>query len=356
VSHFAGGFCCLHTNMRKKIELIGCHAEGEVGDVIIGGVEAPPGDSVWEQARWIARDDKLRRFVLNEPRGGVFRHVNLLVPPVNPQADAAFIIMEPCDTPPMSGSNSMCVATVVLETGIVPMVEPVTEIVLEAPGGLVRARARCSGGKVLSVRIHNVPSFACRLDRQIDVAGLGSIDVDTAFGGDSFAIVDAASLGLRLEPREARYLAELGVRISTAATEQVGFEHPANPDWRHISFCLFAAKLDERDGDLHTRHAVAIRPGKIDRSPTGTGVSARLAVLHARGQIRPGQRLVASSIIDSTFRGRIESETTVGAMPAIIPSVEGRAWTTGRKELWLDPGDPWPEGYRVADTWPDMKQ
>jgi proline racemase len=339
-------------NPGSKIEIIGCHAEGEVGDVIVGGVSPPPGDTIWEQSRWIAEDDRLRRFVLNEPRGGVFRHVNLLVPPVNPEADAAFIIMEPCDTPPMSGSNSICVATVVLETGIVPMTEPETEVVLEAPGGLVRAIAKCADGKVKSVRIHNVPSFVHKLDQAIEVEGTGTLSVDTAYGGDSFAIVDAASLGFDLVPAEARQLAELGMKIVNAATAQVGFEHPTMPDWRHISFCLFAGPIAEKDGDLTTRHAVAIRPGKIDRSPTGTGVSARLAVLHARGRIRNDQRLVARSIVDSIFVGRIESETVVGETSAIIPSIEGRAWTTGRKELWCDPDDPWPEGYRIADTWP----
>jgi proline racemase len=339
-------------NPDDKIEIIGCHAEGEVGDVIVGGVSPPPGDTIWEQSRWIAKDDRLRRFVLNEPRGGVFRHVNLLVPPVNPEADAAFIIMEPCDTPPMSGSNSICVATVVLETGIVPMTEPETEVVLEAPGGLVRAIAKCADGKVKSVRIHNVPSFVHKLDQAIEVEGTGTLSVDTAYGGDSFAIVDAASLGFDLVPAEARQLAELGMKIVNAATSQVGFEHPTMPDWRHISFCLFAGPIAEKDGDLTTRHAVAIRPGKIDRSPTGTGVSARLAVLHARGRIRNDQRLVARSIVDSIFVGRIESETVVGETSAIIPSIEGRAWITGRKELWCDPDDPWPEGYRIADTWP----
>jgi proline racemase len=339
-------------NPDDKIEIIGCHAEGEVGDVIVSGVAPPPGDTIWEQSRWIAKDDRLRRFVLNEPRGGVFRHVNLLVPPVNPEADAAFIIMEPCDTPPMSGSNSICVATVVLETGIVPMTEPETEVVLEAPGGLVRAIAKCADGKVKSVRIHNVPSFVHKLDQAIEVEGTGTLSVDTAYGGDSFAIVDAASLGFDLVPAEARQLAELGMKIVNAATAQVGFEHPTMPDWRHISFCLFAAPIAEKDGDLTTRHAVAIRPGKIDRSPTGTGVSARLAVLHARGRIRNDQRLVARSIVDSIFVGRIESEIVVGETSAIIPSIEGRAWTTGRKELWSDPDDPWPEGYRIADTWP----
>jgi proline racemase len=219
----------------QAIEIVGCHAEGEVGDVIVAGVDAPPGDTLWAQSRWIAEDDRLRQFVLNEPRGGVFRHVNLLVPAVHPDADIGFIIMEPCDTPPMSGSNSICVATVVLETGIVPMHEPATELVLEAPGGLVRAIAKCRNGKVESVRIHNLPSFAHKLDQAIEVAGTGTVTLDTAFGGDSFAIVDAAALGFDLLPGEARQLADLGVQITAAANEQVGFAHPTNPDWQDHS-------------------------------------------------------------------------------------------------------------------------
>jgi proline racemase len=336
----------------NMIHIVGCHAEGEVGDVIVDGVAPPPGDTVWEQSRWIARDDRLRRLVLNEPRGGVFRHINLLVPPKHPEADAAFIVMEPVDTPPMSGSNAICVATVILETGIVPMMEPETRLLLEAPGGLVRVTARCDDGKVRSVRIRNVPSFACALDRSLDVPGLGRLKVDTAFGGDSFVVVNADGLGFELVAREARELAELGVRISTAATEQLGFTHPENPDWTHISFCLFASPADRRGDVLETRHAVAIRPGKIDRSATGTGVSARLALLHAREAIAPGESLRARSIIDSSFTGRIEGETMVGDMMAIIPSVEGRAWRTGDRRIFVDPDDPWPQGYRVSDTWP----
>jgi proline racemase len=336
----------------NMIHIVGCHAEGEVGDVIVDGVAPPPGDTVWEQSRWIARDDRLRRLVLNEPRGGVFRHINLLVPPKHPEADAAFIVMEPVDTPPMSGSNAICVATVILETGIVPMMEPETRLLLEAPGGLVRVTARCDDGKVRSVRIRNVPSFACALDRSVDVPGLGRLKVDTAFGGDSFVVVNADGLGFELVAREARELAELGVRISTAATEQLGFTHPENPDWTHISFCLFASPAHRRGDILETRHAVAIRPGKIDRSATGTGVSARLALLHSREAIAPGESLRARSIIDSSFTGRIEGETMVGDMMAIIPSVEGRAWRTGDRRIFVDPDDPWPQGYRVSDTWP----
>ena len=334
------------------IHIVGCHAEGEVGDVIVDGVAAPPGDTIWEQSRWIANDDRLRRLVLNEPRGGVFRHVNLLVPPKHPDADAAFIIMEPANTPPMSGSNSMCVATVILETGIVPMTEPETCIKLEAPGGVVEITAQCKDGKAQSIRVRNVASFAHGIEQPLDVPGIGQLKVDTAYGGDSFVVVNAEGLGFDLAPREARDLAELGVRISDAATEQLGFEHPENQDWKHFSFCLFATPVTRNGDMLETRHAVTIRPGKIDRSPTGTGVSARLALLHARQAIAPGESLLARSIIDSQFIGRIEAETMVGELPAIVPSIEGRAWRTGTRQIYVDPGDPWPQGYRIADTWP----
>lgn len=337
---------------RNTVEVIECHAEGEVGDVIVGGVEPPPGESLWEQSRWIAGDDALRRYMLNEPRGGVFRHCNLLVPPRHPQASAGFIIMEPADTPPMSGSNSICVATVVLETGVVAMQEPETSFALEAPGGLVHVTAKCSAGHVDSVRITNMPSFAYRVDQRLNVPGLGSMLVDVAFGGDSFVIVDADALGLSLSPNNARGLAKIGVEIADAATEQIGFEHPDYPEWQHISFCLFSSPVEKIGSELRTKHAVAIRPGKIDRSPTGTGVSARLAALHVRGEANEDTKLVASSIIDSTFVGRIEKTTMVGNLDAVIPSIEGRAWITGRRELRLDPRDPWPLGYRVSDTWP----
>ena len=182
----------------KTIHVVSCHAEGEVGDVIVDGVAPPPGATLWEQRAWIASDETLRNFVLNEPRGGVFRHVNLLVPPIDARAQMGFIIMEPADTPPMSGSNSICVANVLLETGIIPMEEPETRLVLEAPGGLVEVRAVCKDGRVERITITNVPSFAGRLAVPLEVAGLGTLSVDTAYGGDSFVIVDAEASGLEL--------------------------------------------------------------------------------------------------------------------------------------------------------------
>ena len=337
----------------QLIHVVGCHAEGEVGDVIVGGVAPPPGATLWEQSRFIAADGRLRDVVLNEPRGGVFRHVNLLVPAKDPAAAMGFIVMEPEDTPPMSGSNAMCVATVLLETGIVAMEEPETRFLLEAPGGPVEAVAACRDGKAERVRIRNVPSFADRLDAPLEVEGLGTLRVDTAYGGDSYAIVDAAALGFALRPDEARDLAVAGMRIVGAANEQIGFHHPEQADWAHLSFCQFAAPLEYRGGVPHGRNAVAIRPGKIDRSPCGTGCSARLAVLHAKGILRTGDSFVGVSLIDSRFDCRIEDETTVGGRPAILPSLAGRAWITGTRQVMVHPDDPWPRGYRLADTWPD---
>jgi proline racemase len=338
----------------KIIHIVSAHAAGEVGDVIVGGVAPPPGKTLWDQRRWIAEDGTLRDFVLNEPRGGVFRHVNLLVPPVDPAADAAWIIMEPEDTPPMSGSNTICVATVLLETGILPMHEPVTRLTLEAPGGLVPIVADCKGGKVERITLTNVPSFADKLDAQIDVPGLGALTVDTAFGGDSFVLVDATKLGLQLHSDKARALAELGARITDAANAQLGFGHPVLQGWDHISFCQFTWPIQMVDGVPTAANTVAIKPAKLDRSPTGTGVSARLAVLHARGEIGIGQRFVARSVIGSEFEGEIAEETTIGNRPGIVPRISGTAWLTGTHQLMLDPTDPWPGGYRLSDTWPKL--
>lgn len=344
----------------KTIHVVSCHAEGEVGDVIVGGVTPPPGETIWEQSRWIAEDNSLRQFVLNEPRGGVFRHVNLLVPPKHPKAQMGWIIMEPEDTPPMSGSNSMCVATVLLETGIIPMQEPETRVTLEAPGGLIEVRAQCHDGKVERVTIENVPSFVAQRDVVLDVDGYGSVRVDTAFGGDSFVMVKAEDLGLEIAPEKATELVAAGVAMTKAANDQLGFHHPTNPDWRHISFCQIYGPTSEKDGCLAGPNTVVIQPGKLDRCPTGTGVSARLALLHDQGVLKEGDKFLSSSVLGSEFEGQILRTTQIkGAKgqetAAIIPAITGRAWITGTHQYHLDPSDPWPHGYRITDTWPLKK-
>ncbi|KIC31170.1 trans-3-hydroxy-L-proline dehydratase [Leisingera sp. ANG-M6] len=335
----------------KTIHVISAHAEGEVGDVIVGGVAPPPGDTPWEQRAFIDRDQTLRNFVLNEPRGGVFRHVNLLVPPKHPEADMGFIIMEPEYTPPMSGSNSICVSTVLLDGGILPMQEPETHLVLEAPGGLVRVRAECRNGKAERIFVQNVPSFAGETGAALEVPGIGTLTVDTAYGGDSFVVVQAADLGLEITEANAKQIAQHGTRILEAANAQLGFTHPENPDWTHISFCAFCGPLEQTETGLRSRSAVAIQPGKVDRSPTGTAVSARMALMLAKGQMELGQTFEAVSIIGSCFTGRIVEQTTVGTRPAIVPELSGRGWITGIHQHMLDPDDPWPGGYRLSDTW-----
>ena len=338
----------------KIIHMIGCHAEGEVGNVVVGGVAAPPGDTIWEQSRYIARDETLRNFVLNEPRGGVYGHVNLLVPPKHPDADTGWIIMEPEDTPPMSGSNSMCVATVMVDTGMVEMQEPYTDLVIEAPAGLVKARVECRDGKAFKVTTTNVPSFADKLDARLEVEGVGTLTVDTAYGGDSFVIVDPQDVGLEIVPDQARDIVDLGRKITRAANDQLGFSHPQNTEWSHISFTQFAEPV-YRQGDIAvSKNAVVVQPGKLDRSPCGTGCSARMAVLHAKGKLKTGERMIGLSIIDSRFDCQVVEETDVAGKPAIIPSLTGRAWITGTFQYTLDPDDPWPGGYKLSDTWPTV--
>jgi trans-L-3-hydroxyproline dehydratase len=340
----------------KFIQIINCHAEGEVGDVIVGGVAPPPGDTIWEQSRFIAGDQSLRSFVLNEPRGGVFRHVNLLVPPKHPVAHMGFIIMEPEDTPPMSGSNCICVATVLLDAGIIPMVEPVTHMILEAPAGLVEVTAECSNGKARRITLKNVASFADRLQIPLELAGHGTILIDTAYGGDSFVMAEAKSFGFQMIPDEARDIAVIGRKIAAAANQQLGFSHPGLPDWKHFSFCFMTGPLERVDGALSSRNACVVKPGKLDRSPTGTGCSALMAVLHAKGLMKVGDSFIGRSIIESRFTGRIEAETIVGNTQAIIPTISGSAWISGQTTLMLDPDDPWPGGYKISDTWPKDMQ
>lgn len=334
------------------ITVIGCHAEGEVGKVITGGVLPPPGETLLEQQQYLkANHDGFRKFLLFEPRGGAFTHANLVVPPVSKGAAAGFIIMEPDDYPPMSGSNSMCVATVLLETGMVPMVEPVTEMLLDTPGGVVQITADCAGGRCRQVKTTNVPSFATHLGDALEVEGLGTIRVDVAYGGAFFVIVDARDFGFAIERSEARQLVELGEKIKAAARAQITVQHPEFAPFNEIVFTEFTLPVEEENGVKTGRNTVVISPGKLDRSPCGTGTSARLAVLHARGEVKAGEKFLSRSVIGSEFHAKIETIGQVGQYDAITPSIAGRAWITGIHQYGLDPDDPYPEGYTLSDTW-----
>jgi proline racemase len=335
---------------QRAITVVGCHAGGEVGNVVVGGVLPPPGETVFEQMQALARDDSLRRLLLREPRGSVAQHANLVVPPTREDCDAGYIIMEPTEYPAMSGSNTICVATVLLETGMVEMREPETMLRLEAPAGLVEVTARCRDGSCESVELTNVPSFADRLDASLEVEGLGTLSVDVAFGGMWYAIADARALGFAIEPDEALELCEAGERIRVAAREQLQCVHPENPEIAGVSIVQIAEPW--QGVGRTSRNAVVVSPGRLDRSATGTGLSARMAVLHARGDMRAGDGMTHASVLGTTFDGRIVEEATVGGRPAIVPTIRGSAWITGVTQVLVDPTDPFPEGYLLPDTWP----
>ena len=333
---------------KRAIQVVGCHAEGETGDVIVGGVLPPPGATQFERMQAFARDhDAIRRLLLSEPRGSICRHVNLVTPPTRPDCDAGVIIMEPTEYPPMSGSNLMCTVTVLLETGILPMSEPETVVTIDTPAGPVRARADCQDGKCERVELTNVPCFVDRLDAPLEVEGFGTVLADIAWGGMFYAIVDATKLGFSVVADEARELAVLGERVRLAARAQLSVVHPDNPDIAGVSI----VQLNRPFAGVGavTRNTCIVAPGRSDRSPTGTGTSARMAVLHARGQMRTGDSMIHESLIGSRFTGRIVAETTVAGRPAIVPTISGRAWITGFHTYLIDPSDPWPDGFQVAD-------
>lgn len=341
----------------KLINVVKVHTGGEVNNVATGGFGPIPGDTVFDKQQWLESNrDDLRKLLLFEPRGAVTHCVNFVVPSNHPEADMGYIIAESIEYPAMSGSNTICTATALLETGILPMVEPVTELVLEAPAGPIRLRCACADGKVTSVEFTNQPAFVYRLDVPVEVQGYGTVEVDVAWGGMAYVIAKAEDFGFGLEPSEARGICDMGELVKRAVLDQHGdVVHPVNPGFPGITQAEFVGPL-ERDsaGLLSSKNAVVVSPGRLDRSPCGTGTSARLATMHARGLIDPGEAFEHRSVIDSVFTSRIESLTKVGGYDAVVPSVAGQAWVTELSQVLLDPSDPYPEGFTVADTWVDQ--
>lgn len=309
---------------------------------------------MFEKARYLEEHcDNLRQFLLHEPRGKLAQCANLVLASSKSGVDAGFIIMESASYPPMSGTNTISTVTALLETGILPMKEPFTDLVLETPGGLIGVRAECRDGQCVQVSIENVPCFVFGLDLRLEVKGLGEIRADVAYGGMICVIVDAADVGLAIEPRYARELVEIGERVKAAAAVQVKAVHPENPGIHTVNQTLFTAPVRRLDYmTLTARNTVVVSPGRLDRSPCGTGTSARLAVMHARNQIGIGDTFVHESIIGTRFTGRIREVVEIGGRRGIVPTISGRGWITGFHTYVLDPTDPLPTGYRLSDTWP----
>ncbi len=348
--------------LSRTIQAVDAHAAGEPGRVIVGGVLDVPGNTMFDKMTWLqANGDDLRRLMLREPRGYPAANCNLVLPSSNPEAAAGYVIMEQIEYPGMSGTNTICTATVLLETGMVPMVEPVTELVLESPAGLIRLRCECRDGKVTSVTFRNVPAFATHLDAVVEVPTLGSVTVDVAYGGMFYVIAEADQFGLRLTPDEGRDITRITELIKAAANEQLPVVHPDQPGFAGITIGQLSGP--PHDPANTRRNVVTVstgtldfaRPatwtGAIDRSPCGTGTSAKMAALHARGQLALGDPFRHEGILGTVFTGHLVEETTVGPYRAVVPTITGTAWITGMASYMVDPTDPFPEGYTVGDIW-----
>jgi proline racemase len=348
--------------LARMVQAVDAHAAGEPGRVIVGGVLDVPGATMLDKRNHLAEHgDELRRVMLREPRGYPALCANVVLPATHPEADAGFVIMEQVEYPGMSGSNTICVVTVLLETGMLPMREPVTELVLEAPAGLIRVRATCEAGKVTGVTFRNVPAFATHLGAAVEVPQLGTVTVDVAWGGMFYVIADAEPLGFRLTPDEGRDITRTTEMIKAAAREQLPVAHPEEPAFAGITIGqLSGPPHDPRNA---RRNVVTVSTGEldwsrpstwtgvIDRSPCGTGTCAKMAALHARGELRPGDEFRHEGILGTVFTGRVEEAARVGDRPAIVPSLTGTAWITGFASYVVDPADPYPEGFTVGDLW-----
>jgi len=346
----------------RVIQAVDAHACGEPGRVIVGGVLDVPGRTMLDKMRHLqTHADGLRKLMLREPRGYPAANCNLILPPTHPDADAGYVIMEQTEYPGMSGTNTICVATVLLETGMVPMHEPVTELSLESPAGLIRVRADCAGGKVRQVTFRNVPAFAVHLDAPIEVPHLGTVTVDVAYGGMFYVLSDAAPLGLRLTPDEGREIVRISEMIKAAAAEQLPVVHPTQPEFAGVTIAALSGPPTHPKA--HSKNAVTVSTGKldwdrpatwtgaIDRSPCGTGTCAKMAALYAKGKLRLNEDFCHEGILGTIFTGRLIEETQVGPYRAVVPTLGGQAWITGFSSYVVEDDDPFPEGFTVGDIW-----
>ncbi|MBX5160696.1 MULTISPECIES: proline racemase family protein [unclassified Rhizobium] len=335
-------------NWDRSLDLLQVHCQGEIGKVIVSGAPEIPGATMLDKMNHINTvNDSLRRFVTFEPRANVAMSVNLLVAPTRADADAGFIVLQADRAHPMSGSNCICVVTALLESGRLPMSEPETIVRLDTPAGLIVARAICRDNRCLSVSLDNVPSFAEALDREVETPKWGRIKIDVAFGGVYYALVDVDQLGLDIAPVNARLLAEAGIELKALLAGQVSVAHPVLSGVDEIAYVMFRGR--EADGAVRT--CTTLQPGRVDRSPCGTGSSANLATLYARGEVSVGDARTSRSIIGGEFLAEAIGETEVGGRRAVLPRITGQAYIYGREQLRISDDDPFAAGFALSDTW-----
>lgn len=335
---------------------------GEPMRVVTSGVPHIPGDTVYEQMKWLEKnDDQVRMLMLREPRGYPPVCCNILVPPKHPDAVAGYIIMEQVEYCVMSGGNTISVATVLLETGMIEMVEPVTEFVLEAPAGLIGIRAECSNGKVTKVTFKNVPAFAVHLDKVIDVPELGKVTVDVSWGGMFYVIADISQFkGLELTPDQGGEIARITSLILGAAQQQLPVSHPDYPGIP-ITNVLLSGPTDNPEADM--KNSVRVGSGLVDlnnpatfkaaldRCPCGTGTCAKMAVLHAKGQLPLNKEFRHEGLLGTVYTGELIEETKIGDYNAVVPLLSGQSWIYGFSTYVLDPTDPFENGFTMGDIW-----
>jgi proline racemase len=335
---------------KRTIQLLDVHAEGEIGRVAIGGVPKIPGKTVAEQLHWMNTDPKgqeLRRFLVLEPRGTPMGSVVLLLPAKHPDADAGFIVLQPDQAHASSGSNSICATTALLESGMVEMKEPETVVTLDTAAGLVKAVATCRDGRCEKVKLTMVPSFVHELDVTLDTPDWGRIKIDICYGGIFYALVDVGQVGLTIEKSNAAALVQAGMVLKDLINSSIPVVHPEIPAISGVAYVMFR----DIDPDGSVRTCTTMWPGRVDRSPCGTGSSANLTTMHARGKAKVGDLFKSRSIIGSEFEVGLSAETTVAGKPAIIPTIAGRGFTFGLSQVALDPFDPMAEGFALTDVW-----
>jgi proline racemase len=321
------------------------HTEGMPTRVITGGLGPVPGATMQERRLYFQENlDDLRLLLMREPRGHSAMSGAFLQPPTRPEADWGVLFVEVSGLLPMCGHGTIGVATVLVECGMVEVTEPETRIRLDTPAGLVEAAVAVSGGRAERVTLRNVPAFVSELDGRVEVPSLGTVTYDMAFGGNFYALVPAASVGIDPVPAKAEELIARGLAIAEAINANALPVHPVDPAIRGCKHVVFHAP---GNNGAHARNATAIHPGWLDRSPCGTGTSARMAALHARGELAIGQEFVNESVIGSRFIGRLIEEVALGGTPAVVPEVTGRAWITGMAQYLLDPTDPFPAGFAL---------
>jgi proline racemase len=329
----------------RVFSAVDSHTEGMPTRVITGGVGPIPGDTMLERKLHFERHmDGLRLMLMREPRGHGAMSGAILQPPLQEDADWGVVFIEVTGCLPMCGHGTIGVATVLVETGMVEVREPETVVRLDTPAGLVEARVAVEDGRAGSVALRNVPSFLLARDREVELDGR-TLRYDMAFGGNFYALLPAASAGLEVDPARASELVERGLEVMAAVNETDRPEHPADPRISGCRHVVFTAPGE--DGRHSQRSATSIHPGWLDRSPCGTGTSAKLAALHARGELPVGEPFINRSVIGTRFGGRVVEETEVGGLPAVVPEISGRAWITGMGQYILDPDDPFPEGFAL---------